>query len=76
MLRSRKKTWIGHTLRGDGLFREVLEGRMKRKRINGKPRLGMFDEIMKNSYEDMKRMAEDRESWKSYMPWTCRKAVH
>ena len=29
MLRSRKKSWIGHVLRGDGLLKEVIEGRME-----------------------------------------------
>ena len=28
----RKKNWIGHVLRGDGLLRDVLEGRMVGKR--------------------------------------------
>src|SRR5438034_7430525 len=27
MLRSKKKSWIGHVLRGDGLLKEVIEGR-------------------------------------------------
>src|SRR5437899_9291739 len=29
MLRSRKNSWIGHVLRGDGLLKEVIEGRME-----------------------------------------------
>ena len=28
MLRNRKKRWIGHVLRGDGLLKEAMEGRM------------------------------------------------
>src|SRR6266581_4517547 len=31
----RKKNWIGHVLRGDGLLRDVLERRMLRKRPRG-----------------------------------------
>src|SRR5206468_5891612 len=35
----RKKNWIGHVLRGDGLLRDVLEGRMMGKRVRGRPRI-------------------------------------
>ena len=70
-LRSRKKTWIGHVLRGDGVLKEVIEGRMEGKRPRGRPRFGMLDDLITNSYEDMKRKTEDREKWRSYMPWTC-----
>ena len=40
-LRNRKKSWIGHVLRGDDLLKEVIEERMERKRIQGRPRIGM-----------------------------------
>src|ERR1044071_8145793 len=70
-LRNRKKSWIGHVLRGDGLLKEVIEGRMEGKRIRGRPRLGMLDDLITHSYADMKRKIEDREKWRSYMPWTC-----
>ena len=43
MLRSRKKSWIGHVLRGDGLLKEVIEGRMEGSKPRGRPRLGMLD---------------------------------
>ena len=75
-LRNRKKSWIGHVLRGDGLLKEVIEGRMEGKRIRGRPRLGMLDDLISHSYVDMKRKTEDREKWRSYMPWTCHEAVH
>ena len=71
VLRYRKKTWIGHVLRGDGLMKEVLEGRMEGKRTRGRPRLGMLDDLITHSYVDMKRRTEDREKWRRYMPWTC-----
>jgi len=32
----RKKNWIGHILRGESLLREVIEGRMIRKRKRGR----------------------------------------
>jgi len=34
VIRNRQKNWIGHVLRGEGLLREVMEG----KRARGRPR--------------------------------------
>ncbi len=62
VLRNRKKKWIGHVLRGDGLLKEVIEGRMEGKRIRGRPRMGMLDDLITDSYVDMKRRAEDRQN--------------
>jgi hypothetical protein len=76
LIRNRKKNWVGHVLRGDGLLKKVTEGRMEGKRGRGKPRIGMLDELIVRSYGDMKRMAENRVDWKSWVPWTCRKAEH
>src|SRR6478609_11429270 len=36
----RKKNWIGRVVRGDGLMKLMLEGRMKRKRPRGRPKMG------------------------------------
>ena len=36
VLRNRKKRWIGHILRGEGLLKEVIEGRMEGKRGRGR----------------------------------------
>ena len=58
-IRERKKNWIGHVLRGNGLLRDVLEGRMLGKRPKGRPRIGMIDDLMEGSFEKMKR-AEGR----------------
>ena len=70
----RQKNWIGHILRGDGLLRDVMEGRMMEKRLSGRPRAGMMDELMESSYVKTKRRAEGREEWKSWVPRTCLRA--
>ena len=72
ILRNRK-SWIDHVLRGNGLLKEVIEGRMEGKRDRGRLQLRMLDEIKVRSYVDMKRRTEDRVGWKSYVPWTSRK---
>ena len=55
VIAKRKKAWIGHVVRGDGLLKLVIEGRMEGKRPRGRPRMGMIDDIMMGSYEHMKR---------------------
>ena len=46
LIRNRKKNWIGHILRGDGIVKEVIEGRMEGKRSRGRPRAGMLDDMI------------------------------
>ena len=72
----RKKNWIGHVLRGDGLLRDVLEGRMLGKRPRGRPRRGMIDDLMEGSFVKMKRRAEGRKEWRKWVPGTCLRAEH
>ena len=67
----RKKNWIGHILIGEGLLKDVVEGRMEGKPPRGRKRTGAIDDLKENSYQDTKRRAEDRVSWKSWIPRTC-----
>lgn len=73
---NRKKNWIGHILRHDGLLREVIEAKMEGKKTRGRPRIGMLEEIKEGSFAKMKRKAEDRNQWSCWMPRTCRKTEH
>ena len=61
-------------MRGEGLLKQVMEGRMEGKRPRGRPRIGMIDDLIENSYVEMKRRAENRDAWRYWMPRTCRKA--
>ena len=70
----RKKNWIGHIVRGEGLLKLALEGRMEGNRHRDWSRLGMIDDLKEGSYESMKRRAEDRERWRVWLPRTCREA--
>ena len=51
----RKKNWIAHVVSGEGLLREVIEGKMDGKRPRGRPRIGMLEELKDGSYQQMKR---------------------
>ena len=42
-----RKHWIGHVRRGDGLLRDVLEGRISEKKQKGKPIEGMLEDLKK-----------------------------
>ena len=57
----RKKNWIGHVLRGSGLLKDVLEGRMLGKKRRGRPRVKMIDDLMGKSKPKGRR----REEWES-----------
>ena len=35
IVRSRKRKWIGHVVRGEGFLKEVIEGRMEGKKTRG-----------------------------------------
>ena len=73
----RKKNWMGHIMRGGGVMKTVVEGRMEGKRPRGRKRKGMLDELLEeHTYNEIKRMAEDREKWKKWMPRTCLLAEH
>jgi len=41
---NRKKNWIGHVLRGQGMLKHSIEGRMEGKKRRGRPRIGMIDD--------------------------------
>ena len=36
LVRTRKRKWIGHSIRGKGLLKEVIEGRIEGKRTRGR----------------------------------------
>ena len=67
----RKNNWIGHIVRGERLLKHVMEGRIAGKRGRGRPRLGIISDLKEGSYVKMKRRAEDREVWRSWVPRTC-----
>ena len=52
-------------MRGEGLLREVTKGKMVDKRLRGRARIGMLEELKEGSFEKMKIRAENIEEWRS-----------
>ena len=60
--------YFGHIIRGDGVQRLLMEGRINGRRGRGRPRTMWTDDIKertKISYNDCIRVAQDRERWRS-----------
>ena len=67
-IKKRKCQYFGPIIRGDGVQRLLMEGRINGRRGRGRPRTMWTDKIKewtKISYNDCIRMAQDRERWKS-----------
>ena len=51
LIRCRKRNWIEHIVTGEGILKDVLEGRMEGRKTRGRPRKKMLDELIVSSYE-------------------------
>ena len=65
-LKNNKKKWLGHIMRGNSLYRTVIEGKLEGRR--GRRRratlLGNLGGGRSYGELQLKRMAKDREGWK------------
>ena len=70
-MKKRKLEFAGHVLRGSSgkTHLYILEGKVEGKRPRGRPRLTWTDDLVEwtgiDTYEKIKRMAEDRSGWKA-----------
>ena len=65
LIKKRKRNWLGHWLRRNCLLKNALEVMVNGKKVQGRRRYQMIDNIMINGlYEDMKRKAEKRVEWR------------
>ena len=46
-------------------------GKMEGKRPRGRPRMGMIDDVLDETYGDMERKAEILENWRIWKPRIC-----
>ena len=65
LISERKINWLGHWLRRNCLLKDVLEGMVNGKKVRGRRRYQMLDNIMINGLnEDTNRKAEKRVEWR------------
>ena len=62
-IRTRQRNWMEHLTRGDSLLREIIEGRMERKRGKGRSRQKVLDWKMSEGYTKLKEEAQHRQTW-------------
>ena len=79
LIKKRERNWLGHWLRRNCLVKDALEGMVNGKKVPGRRRYQMIDNIMINGlYEDTKRKTEKRVEWRMVsLQWkTCPWAEH
>ena len=65
LIRKRKSNRLGHWLRRNCQLKDALEGMVNGKKVRGRRRYQMIDNIMINGlYEDTKRKFEKRVEWR------------
>ena len=65
LIKKRKRNWLGHWLKRNCLLKDALEGTVNGKKVRGRRRYQMIDNIMVNGLdEDTKRKAEKRKEWR------------
>ena len=65
LIKKRKRNWLGQCLRRNCLLKDALEGMVNGKKVRGRRRYQIIDNIMINGlYEDTKRKAEKRVEWR------------
>jgi len=68
ILKSRRHSWIGHTIRQKELVPNILEGAISRKKAVGRPRLRYLKQVARNTGADSymaMRMACSNSRWKA-----------
>ena len=61
LIKKKKINWLSYWLRRNCLLKDALEGMANEKKVQGRRRYQMIDNIMINGlYEDTKRKAEKR----------------
>jgi hypothetical protein len=69
ILKNRRHSWIGHTIRHNKWMVNILEGAISGKKAVGRPRLRYFKQVARNTgadrYTATKRMACNNSKWKA-----------
>ena len=66
-IKKRKISYFGHMIRRNNIHRLILEDPLERKISRGRPRTGWLTNVTEwtvNKYENLLRLAQDREPWR------------
>ena len=64
IIKKRKRNWLGLWLRRNCLLKDTLEGMINEKKVRGRRRYQMIDNIMNGLYEGTKRNVEKGVEWR------------
>ena len=65
-IKKRKANWLGHVMRRDCLLRDAIEGTVEGKRMRGRRRVQLMDDVRAGrKYCDIKNLAQNRDAWRS-----------
>ena len=65
LIRNRKRNWLGYWLRRNCLLKDALHCMVNGKKVRGRRKYQMIDNIMTNGlYEDRKRKADKIVEWR------------
>ena len=64
LIKKRKRNWLGHWLRRNCLLKDALEGMVNGKKVRGRRRYQMIDNIMINGLCEDTKKAEKRVEWR------------
>ena len=69
MLKNRRHSWVGYTVRHNEFVVNILEGAIFGKKAVGRPRPQYLQQVARNTgadrYTTMKRMAYNKSRWKA-----------
>ena len=69
MLKNRRHSWIGHTIRHNASVGNILEGAISGKKAVGRPRLQYLKQVARNtgadSYTAVNRLTCNNSRWKA-----------
>ena len=76
-IKKRRITYFGHMIRRNNIHRLVLDGPLDEKITSGGPIMECMTNITEwMRYEDLARLAQDREQWRILQPTFAKKTAH
>src|SRR5215475_5208233 len=66
IIQTRKANCIGHILKGEGMLRKIIEGKIEGKRGRGRKRIQMINDLKeRGNYVELKNRVQNRRKWRT-----------